>query len=519
MEVQAGGQPLASQLGTRRAARWVIAVYIAGAVTALLDVHVLRDSTALASSVRAQVTVLALVELAVAVLLWWLPWQRWSRAATLPLVAWALVLHTAFGLTGFMSPAVSVAFISAGFVWMGVFHSFRYSLLLVAPAAVSYTLPQWLVEGDPWHWVMLVVVVPVWLLIAGVLCRTVEELQRTHRCADHRAHLLERVAVAGRQLSHLHPHEVASTALGATRDLGAAQALLLFHLDSSTSFVRLDAGHHPLAGDDASAADRAAAQQVLDAQAAVTVAALIDDENVAGCRLLDTAVHAEPLELPAGAYLAHAPVAALGGHGSLIGVFTDGAAPAAAELQALELLANQVGQALSTASLFQHERRQSQRHAADARQDGLTGLGNRRVVESGLAAMTRGDLVVMLDLDHFKRINDTHGHAVGDDTLRHLATYLRGFARNQDVAARYGGEEFVLILHGAAEQADGAVDRLLAGWRAEEPLTTLSAGYAAVTGDCWPEEVLAAADAALYQAKRGGRDRAVRGGCADISLI
>jgi len=161
--------------------------------------------------------------------------------------------------------------------------------------------------------------------------------------------------------------------------------------------------------------------------------------------------------------------------------------------------------------------------AHSARHDPLTGLPLRYGLEEECArfkALTQriGQLMVlvMVDVDHFKAVNDVHGHAVGDEALRHLAAILRAQARAEEPVFRFGGEEFLVMLHTAdAEAAGAAADRLLQAVR-ERPLQAgngvllplrVSAGLAAVGADEPLSRALARADAALYAAKRGGRDR------------
>jgi diguanylate cyclase (GGDEF)-like protein len=156
--------------------------------------------------------------------------------------------------------------------------------------------------------------------------------------------------------------------------------------------------------------------------------------------------------------------------------------------------------------------------------DALTGLPNRRQfmqqLESEIGRVRRGTTreacVLMLDLDHFKRVNDRHGHAVGDSLLRHFAGLLREELRATDTAGRMGGEEFAVILPGsdlAAAQifAQRLCDRLAARPLVAGPArveATVSIGIAAITGsDLTPDAVLSRADTALYQAKTEGRNR------------
>jgi diguanylate cyclase (GGDEF)-like protein len=124
--------------------------------------------------------------------------------------------------------------------------------------------------------------------------------------------------------------------------------------------------------------------------------------------------------------------------------------------------------------------------------------------------------LVLFDLDHFKRINDTHGHAVGDLVIKSFARTVKGALRPYDCVCRYGGEEFLVMLPAtAAADAVAIAERILAECRTA-PLDlhgnvvrfTASAGIAVGDGSTTLDQLLAGADAALYRAKRAGRDRA-----------
>lgn len=154
---------------------------------------------------------------------------------------------------------------------------------------------------------------------------------------------------------------------------------------------------------------------------------------------------------------------------------------------------------------------------ARARTDELTGLVNRRGLD-GAMALWVGETAALLvvDLDHFKRVNDSLGHVAGDAALRHLASVLRSALRERDVAARIGGEEFALWLPDTplasavdvAERVRAAVEARPALWSGREIPLTCSVGVAAVPESTTVHDNLyAAADAALYRAKQGGRNR------------
>ena len=138
--------------------------------------------------------------------------------------------------------------------------------------------------------------------------------------------------------------------------------------------------------------------------------------------------------------------------------------------------------------------------------DALTRLGNRRGLDERLTRLGPGDCVVICDLDHFKLVNDTLGHAAGDVVLERFGHTLSALLRGRDYAARFGGEEFVLVL---ARTRPGQALTLLSTLRAEwseASDTTFSAGVASHRHGLRPTEVLAAADAAMYRAKNEGRD-------------
>jgi len=139
--------------------------------------------------------------------------------------------------------------------------------------------------------------------------------------------------------------------------------------------------------------------------------------------------------------------------------------------------------------------------------DPLTLLENRRSCDRALRTMEPGDAVVLIDLDHFKAVNDRHGHQAGDEALCRLADAMREVTRTIDCVARYGGEEFAMVLARAGVRgAQDVLTRLRQEWRPGE-VATFSAGIAVHHVGEEARTTLARADGALYEAKANGRNR------------
>ena len=118
--------------------------------------------------------------------------------------------------------------------------------------------------------------------------------------------------------------------------------------------------------------------------------------------------------------------------------------------------------------------------------------------------------MVIVDLDHFKSVNDRFGHQLGDRTLRTLAACLRHATRQVDCVARYGGEEFAMVLPAAgAEGAQAALERVRRNWSVRGAVTTFSSGIAVHEPGDDSHTTLRRADAALYNAKEQGRNQDV----------
>jgi two-component system cell cycle response regulator len=227
--------------------------------------------------------------------------------------------------------------------------------------------------------------------------------------------------------------------------------------------------------------------------------------------------HAQVLRLPDGFYLEDL--------GSTNGTFYDGERIASA--RKLESGCRiQIGENTVLRFSLQDELEQeaAQQMYEMTVRDPLTRLYNRRYLDERLqtefafAARHKTSLSVMvIDVDHFKRVNDTAGHQAGDAVLRALASALQRMVRTEDLLARYGGEEFVVAARGIDERSAGIfaerirrnVEQLEIPWADSRLKITISIGLAHMGEQRYPapDALVAAADGALYQAKKRGRNR------------
>jgi diguanylate cyclase (GGDEF)-like protein len=188
--------------------------------------------------------------------------------------------------------------------------------------------------------------------------------------------------------------------------------------------------------------------------------------------------------------------------------------PAEADARQRRLIERYVVPAVSDARIVVERSRRTAHLAQRASIDALTGVWSRGSLMHAVTGASVGDALALVDLDHFKAVNDTWGHSAGDAVLSAFAGHLSGALRGSDVVGRYGGEEFVVLLPATSHRnACATVARLKDSWAVARPREiTFSAGIASVTGS--PDGItpagiaaLGRADSLLYAAKRDGRDR------------
>jgi len=424
------------------------------------------------------------------------PWQRWpDRAILVPLLGSLALIGVGLGAFAhalvFYLPLYALAFVFVGMTQRpGI-------ATMVAPLAVALGTTALLTGESGFVFVPLLIMVGVSTMVGEVVARFVA-MQRI--AGDTLDELLMSIAgLTGCQTV------AEATDLGSAvvaRLVGADFAVVLVpESPGSTRFVYAGSAG---ADDDDNQARRGemvvdtattpsgtglAAQQrrmifVQDARSSAAVLhSWVEDNNLASVLYLPLAGRpgAVPGVVIAGFNRPRRPIDAITTRG-------------------LNLLAEATGRVVD-------QLRTSEQLAKDADTDPLTGLANRRVFFRELATLEQGDALVFLDLDHFKDLNDTLGHAAGDLELAGFGVALREQVRQGDTAARYGGEEFAVLVRGHGRPgAELLVQRLRDAW-ARASSTTFSVGAALHELGTQPNATLAAADRAVYVAKASGRDR------------
>ncbi len=382
---------------------------------------------------------------------------RWSEDATrggMMLAAGAYIALGVSGLAGGSQAAYGPLFVVVA-AWCGLALGPMYTLKLAPLALLCDTLPALL--GRPGTALVGFGAIVVATVTGEIFARLADRVRRDARRDAHRTKALERLTAGQLQLARAtDPTEAAKIAAAVALDiLDAGETAVLLERDGEQVLL---AGSQPKE-----------AAGGTDGTTGGPFEVPLNGREGTGVRGLLTA-HPKPGERldPFGQALAASLVAAT-----------------CAALESIALTG---------------------RLRVRAEVDPLTGLGNRRRLDTALARLQAGDVVIVLDLDNFKNVNDALGHDTGDEVLRSFGAHLSALTRAGELAIRTGGEEFVLIAEGGPEARGAAalLGRLSADWWRQSPLTTFSAGAAIHTGGD-PTLTMKRADQALYEAKRRGR--------------
>jgi diguanylate cyclase (GGDEF)-like protein len=449
--------------------------------------NLLVPSTDRNAAILLAVGVLAVATGAVA---WVLPWQRWHRRATLPLIPVAFVLIAAGAYASDRPYTYGVYWVVA-FVWVGVAQK-RWTSVTFGPLATAIYLAPFVTRGNTQLDAIssVGVVIPVCLLVGESLAWVSGLLRQAERLDVRRMSDMESLLEATVSLARQgEPISAANLVAELAVKLLRADAAVVLLADPSTGALRGTGGCrwqrrvHTL---EATWLDQPARTALTSGDVTVHEGGVVGQLTRAG-------KGAPALFLP------------LVGAGGVLGLVM-ATYPNGTRLS-LDGFASGLARTFATQASLAFDRLRATQVLVDASmRDALTGVGNRRQADALLEQLQPGDAVALIDMDHFKDVNDRFGHATGDEVLVGLASFLDRSLRDGDRVARWGGEEFVVVLRRAGDYATQAVDRLAEGWRITLPLTTFSAGVAVHVTGRTPGDTLAAADAALYRAKAEGRD-------------
>lgn len=470
-----------------RAARIGATLFMGGGTTVLSTMWFLDNSVN-----RAGLAFWGLVAIVIGILTPLLPWQRWPQRVTFVLPLLGTAILAAGGRAGGGS-AVEHYFIliTLIFVFVGLTQPPGLSLLKMPILIAGYFLVTIGMSDAPPRTVLLIAA-PVWALAGEVLALAV---RRQERAEQGLAQLLGAVTIL--RTSADQQSALNDTARLIAQLVDADSALVLLPAAEKEAILVNQGGFNITAPIGELLVDVEAQPSWVGETLKRRQSQFISDVSSA------SDYSSRPVGVVPGKSVLYVPIARLEGRQGAIVVVWSRKMRVLDEVaqRAADLLAEELGHALdrmqAMADLTQ-----------EAETDPLTGLGNRRTLSRALDDLQEQDALILLDLDHFKAVNDTLGHARGDETLTAFARSLETVARKGDVIARYGGEEFALVLPGAGLEGAHRVASLLQMiWTQSTPVTTFSAGLVLHrAGDTAPM-TFARADAALYRAKELGRDR------------
>lgn len=476
-------------LDTRiQASRVAVVLYTGGALAAISAGPLLPDAAN-----KDALTIAAVLAFIVGWVQLALPWDRWHPQTLLLLVFAADLIIGAGGYfvggidvnTYYLLPLYAMIFL-----FVGLTQPPSSSLINFFPAAVSavYLMGG---PGEPEALKAVAVGIPLWVIVGVVLAQVSLFRRRAERS-------IERLLEAARRLLAARDEVHGADMLAElARDMLEADSVAVMLSDGLESSRFTNAGQREWP------TEIGAVEVDIKTDVGGIGEAVHKGETVFVSDLLASV--SIPAEVRSATNARSAVFVPLPGEGGYFGVVVALWTARRSRLEpfsgrAAELLSSQAGRALERI-------RAIARLSIEAQTDALTALANRRQYREALEAIVPGDALVMIDLDHFKMVNDRHGHAAGDEVLQALGDCMRQVSRVGDCMARYGGEEFAMVLAAAGEEgALKMIERLRALWGSTARLATFSAGIAVHSGRESFDQTLENADAALYRAKNEGRD-------------
>jgi diguanylate cyclase (GGDEF)-like protein len=440
----------------RLVARSGTLLFVSAGLVALLNSFALGPLEVAGIDVT-RMRLLGMASVASGVLVKFVPWRRLPPRASISLAVLGLVLLIASGQwTGYAATdqarVAYPAFFVLIFGWLGLTQP-RWTSVLFAPAVVVAC--AWLTVVTPHVTVSfagLLVAITTSLLIAETIAWA---MARSYR----HAHDLATLVSASSDLREvLNLGEGAALAAGAAREVLHAARVELLLVDAA-----------------------GAADNRLSHALARRVDLAVDTGEANG----DRAGLAIPLVGPSGV------IAVLIAFGVAHDPVTD---------QIVRLLSSEFGGRLEQLRLLEALGEQTLR-------DALTGVGSRRHADALVLGLQPADALLLIDVDHFKNVNDTRGHLGGDRLLERLGAHLRDGLRDHDAVARFGGDEFLVRLHLHDGDPEEIAHRLLQSWLGVGDVPTFSVGIARHERGADPQATFAEADRALYVSKREGRAR------------
>ncbi|MFN2525288.1 MAG: GGDEF domain-containing protein [Actinomycetota bacterium] len=453
--------------------------------------HVFLTSWLLPATTRGLIAYIGVIGIFSGIVFRFLPWDRWSPWTFLfpVLVSFVLLGVANSQFAGPYNPYLPIYVLT--FAAVGLTQPPGTSLLIAPFALASYLVPE-MGPGFRTALVGAAVAGPVWILVGEVLAGNTTRLVRARKSAKS---LLEASTTLVRAIDE---EDVAAiTAELAIQLLRADSAVFLVKREDTPALVNRGQKNFSIRVGEFELNPSAEHWPPDRSLRSARPVLLPDVDKVTNFpRDLRQQLHVTSL--------LYVPV--LAERGELLGLLITGWSRRRTRLESFsgkvaDLLSTEAGRALARLQA-------TRRLARAAETDPLTGLTNRRGFEPVLQEMQPGDALALIDLDHFKSVNDIYGHPAGDETLRQFSKALRSIARHADVVARYGGEEFAVLLAEADRVgALAAMQRLKQGWADGDPLATFSAGVAVHLEGDEPSITTVRADHALYRAKANGRNR------------